>query len=262
MTDHASTSGAAPPPRALSFGPAAASYDRVRPGYPVAALRWALGGHPLRVVDLGAGTGILSRALADLGHEVLAVEPDGAMRAQLSRAGPHLTALAGAAERIPLPDGSVDAVVAGQAYHWFDPEPAHAEIARVLRAGGGFAPLWNRRDESVPWVAALSTISDDDTAGRGIREPATDLSSFGPRFGPVRRRVFRHTVRYTPETLVGLVATRSYYLTAPPPRQLELERRVRHLCATDPALAGREAFDLPYLTEVYRAVTATGAAAA
>jgi SAM-dependent methyltransferase len=240
--------------RALSFGPAADSYDRLRPTYPPEAVRWALGDAPVRVVDLGAGTGILSRVLTGLGHEVTPVEPDAAMRARLAGASPQLEPLEGTAERIPLPDASVDAVVAGQAYHWFDPEPAHTEVARVLRDGGVFAPIWNRRDETVSWVAELSTITDDDTAGRGIREPESKVDSFGAAFGPLERTLFRHATSHTPGTLFGLIATRSYYLTASPPRQRELERRVRHLAATHPDLAGRDTFDLPYVTDVYRAV--------
>src|SRR5947207_8421972 len=130
----------------LSFGVAADLYDEMRPTYPPDAVRWALGERPRRVVDLGAGTGILTRALLDLGHEVVPVEPDPGMRDRLGRATPGLTALAGSAERIPLPDGSADAVLAGQAYHWFEPEPAHREVARVLAPGGVFAPIWNVRD--------------------------------------------------------------------------------------------------------------------
>jgi SAM-dependent methyltransferase len=252
MTDD--TAVAPGSPRGLSFGPAADRYDALRPSYPSEALRWALGEQPLRVLDLGAGTGILTRDLRALGHEVVAVEPDPLMRARLQAASPEVTALAGRAEQVPLPDGSVDAVVAGQAYHWFDPVPAHAEVARVLRPGGVFAPMWNTRDESVPWVAALSEISDDDTAGRGIREPVPKFRDFGPSFDPVDRQRFRHATRHDPDSLVGLIATRSYYLTASPQRQAELERRVRELCATHPDLAGRDSFDLPYLTEVYRAV--------
>ncbi len=248
MVDHSETA------RALSFGPAADSYDRLRPTYPPEAVRWALGDTPVRVVDVGAGTGILSRVLMGLGHEVIPVEPDAAMRARLAAASPLLEPLEGTAERIPLPEASVDAVVAGQAYHWFDPEPAHAEVARVLRAGGVFAPVWNRRDETVPWVAELSAITDDDTAGRGIREPESKVHSFGPAFGPLERTMVRHAVSHTPDTLFGLIATRSYYLTASPARQRELERRVRHLAATHPDLAGRDTFDLPYVTDVYRAV--------
>ena len=115
-------------------------YDRFRPSYPRAALEWAVGGPPpRRVVDLGAGTGILTRGTD---RRRLRGDPG---RARSGNARPTgggdagRTALAGSAEDIPLPDGSVDAVVAGQAYHWFDPELAHAEAARVLRPGGYFA---------------------------------------------------------------------------------------------------------------------------
>src|SRR2546421_7759509 len=127
--------------RGLSFGPAADLYDQVRPSYPQQALVWALGEAPRKVVDLGAGTGILTRVIRALGHEVLPVEPDEAMRARLAASTPGTTPLAGRAEAIPAPDGSVDAVMAGQAYHWFDRDPAHREIARVLRPGGVFAPV-------------------------------------------------------------------------------------------------------------------------
>lgn len=240
--------------RALSFGPAAGRYDRLRPRYPVAALRWAVGDRPVKVVDLGAGIGILSRGLAALGHEVVPVEPDPAMRSRLAEASPQLTPLAGSAEAIPLPDATIDAVVAGQAYHWFDPEPTHAEVARVLRPGGVLAPLWNVRDDTTGWVAMLSQVTDDDTSGRGIGDPQPELESFGPGFGEVARATFGHAARLTPDLLVGLIATRSYYLTAAPDRQRELERRVRELCATHPDLAGRSTFDLPYLTVAYRAI--------
>jgi SAM-dependent methyltransferase len=238
--------------RARSFGGVADEYERGRPEYPREAVEWLVG-EALVVVDLGAGTGKLTRGVAALGREVVAVEPSEEMTARLRAVVPGARVLAGSAEEIPLADGSADAVVAGQAYHWFDPEPTHAEVARVLKPGGVFAPLWNHRDESVPWVAALSTVTDDDTAGRGIREPDPRPTSFGPRFGPVERAGFTSSARHTPDTLVGLIATRSYYLTASAERQRELERRVRELCATHPDLAGRSEFDLPYQTLVYRA---------
>lgn len=239
--------------QALSFGPAADRYDQLRPRYPAEALRWILGDEPVRVVDLGAGTGILSRALAALGHEVIPVEPDQDMRAHLAAASPDLAPLAGYAEEIPLPDGSVDGIVAGQAYHWFDRDRAHAEAARVIRPGGVFAPLWNIRDDSADWVARLSEVTHDDTAGRGLREPVNDPRSFGPSFGPVERASVTHTTSHTPDTLVGLISTRSYYLTATREQQRELERQVRELCATHPDLAGRSTFDLRYTTVAYRA---------
>src|SRR5690348_12996671 len=189
--------------QAQSFGPAADAYDARRPSYPPEALRWALGDQPLRVVDLGAGTGILSRVLAGLGHTVLPVEPDAAMRAQLAAAAPDLHPLAGTAEAVPRPDASVDAVTAGQAYHWFDRARAHPEIARVLRPGGVFVPVWNIRDESVPWVAELTRLS------RRFGQPNQDhdgwlTEELGPPFAPAERRVFRHAIPMTAERLVGL----------------------------------------------------------
>ncbi|MBO4205914.1 class I SAM-dependent methyltransferase [Micromonospora echinofusca] len=239
--------------QALSFGAAAGEYDRFRPGYPAPAVAWAVGTDgPARVVDLGAGTGILSRVLLGLGHTVTPVEPDPGMRAQLAAATPGTTALSGSAEAVPLPDGWADAVVAGQAYHWFDRERAHPEIARLLRPGGMFAPIWNIRDDSVDWVAALSRI----VGGPGYR--AEDSlgqvgDSFGDRFGPVERAEFRHHVTLGPEQLLGMLRTRSYHLTADATRQRELDRAVRELTTDHPDLAGRDSFALPYRTIVVRA---------
>ncbi|MEN3306601.1 MAG: hypothetical protein V7603_2803 [Micromonosporaceae bacterium] len=244
--------------QALSFGPAANEYDARRPHYPEPAVAWALGGTPLRVVDLGAGTGILTRALLRLGHRVTAVEPDDAMRSRLLATTPVDQALAGSAEAIPLPDGSVDAVTAGQAYHWFNRERAHPEIARVLRPGGVFVPVWNIRDESVPWVARLSEIADevrspagDDWLDGEFEAPMDDRSYgplFGPLFGTVERRVFRHSVPMTADRLVALMSTRSYYLTASPQQRATTERAIRQLAAELP-----ETFELPYVTATCRA---------
>jgi SAM-dependent methyltransferase len=249
--------------QARSFGPAAGEYDARRPTYPAAALRWALGPPPARVVDVGAGTGILTRVLLGLGYQVVAVEPDAAMRARLVEVTRGAEVVAGTAEAIPLPDGRADAVVAGQAYHWFDRERAHPEVARVLRGGGIFAPLWNVRDESVPWVARLTEITDGIRSGQrtGEREqlwldgqfvpPMDDRTLgelFGPLFGPVRRRVFAHATPMTGDGLVALMRTRSYFLTATARRRAEETAALRRLTAELP-----ESFELPYLTAVYRA---------
>jgi SAM-dependent methyltransferase len=144
--------------QASSFAAEADAYERGRPGYPAEAISWTLGPAERLVLDLGAGTGKLSRALTAAGHRVIAVEPLAPMRAQLVAAAPGADVRDGSAEAIRLPDAAVDAAVAGQAYHWFDPEPAHREIARVLRPGGVFAAIWNIRDASVPWVAELSRL--------------------------------------------------------------------------------------------------------
>jgi SAM-dependent methyltransferase len=236
-----------------SFGPAADLYDQVRPIYPTEAVEWTLaplGPGPHDVVDLGAGTGILTRQLVALAHRVLAIEPDDRMRQRLAGTTPTATAAAGSAETMPVPDASVDAVLAGQAYHWFRPERAHPEIARVIRPGGVFAPLWNDRDESEPWVADLTRILEGANWDTGDRR----LDDFGPDFGPIERASFRHATRQTPDGVVELLRSRSYYLTSPPDQRAELEAQVRHLTATHPDLAGRQEFPLPYVTNVYRAI--------
>ena len=236
---------------ALSFGPAAREYDRLRPPYPAEAVEWAVGGPPPRVVvDLGAGTGILTRVLLAAGYAAVPVEPDTGMRDQLAAATPGTRALAGSAEAVPLPDGSVGAVVSGQAYHWFERDLAHAEAARLLAAGGSFAAVWNNRDDDEPWVAALSRLAK---AYGDVPHDAP--TSFGSRFTRVEHRTFHHATPMTGADLVAMMTTRSYYLTAPAPRRRAFEAELRELVETHPDLAGRDRFPLPYRTEVYRAST-------
>jgi SAM-dependent methyltransferase len=227
-------------------------YDRVRPTYPPAAVRWALaplGTGRQRIADIGAGTGLLTRVLVALGHDTVAVEPDDLMRSQLTIATPEASTRPGSAEDLPLSTGELDGAVAGQAYHWFDPGPTHAELARVIRPGGVFAAIWNERDQSVPWLAEYSRI-----IGRGSGSAHDVGPSFGDRFGPTERTEFRHEVMITVEELLELVQTRSYYLTASPAGQTAVLAAVRDLATNHPDLAGVDRFPLPYVTEVHRGV--------
>jgi SAM-dependent methyltransferase len=235
--------------QALSFGQAAAHYNSIRPTYPLDAVRWALGSAiGGTVVDLGAGTGLLTRVVRALEPtSVIPVEPDPKMREQLAATTPGVTPLAGSAESIPCADGSVDGVVAGQAYHWFDHERAHVEIARVVRSGGVFAPIWNIRDETVDWVAEYSELIDESQQEQHsgyLEDP-----DFGAGFGPVEQERFTHSVTMDADKLVALLASRSYYLTATPGHRAKLTDSVRALAARLPST-----FDLPYLTICYRAI--------
>jgi SAM-dependent methyltransferase len=125
--------------RAASFGAAADAYERARPSYPEAAIDWLLPRSARRILDLGAGTGKLTRQIRARGVDVVAVEPSEGMRTRFSRGLPDVPVFAGSAEAIPLEDASVDAVVVGQAWHWFDPARAVPEVARVLNPAAGSA---------------------------------------------------------------------------------------------------------------------------
>ncbi|MET0865125.1 MAG: class I SAM-dependent methyltransferase [Nakamurella sp.] len=135
---------------ATSFDAKAAQYARLRPGYPQVAVDLAVPARRSLVLDLGAGTGKLTGSVLDLARGVIAVEPLAGMLTELHRRYPAAVAVAGNAEHIPLQTNTIDAVVVGQAFHWFDPELALGEIARVLRPGGTLSLLWNHDDETDP----------------------------------------------------------------------------------------------------------------
>ncbi|MCC3763021.1 class I SAM-dependent methyltransferase [Glycomyces sp. TRM65418] len=237
---------------ALSFGQAADLYDAIRPTYPAEALEWMLGPAPKDVVDVGAGTGLLTRGVIALGHRVTAVDPDDLMLAKLTASSPGLAAAhTGAAEALPLPDASADVITAGQAFHWFDRPRALPELRRVLKPGGVLAPVWNMRDESVDWVARLTAIISNS---RGELTP-TDADApgyFAPDFGEVETRVFHHGKPFDRDGLIRLVQSRSYYLTADAERRRELTEAVGDLADTHPDLAGKDTFTMPYVTCAFR----------
>jgi SAM-dependent methyltransferase len=200
------------------------------------------------VLDLGAGTGKLTRQLHQRGLEVIAVEPSAGMREQLARAVPGVALLEGAAESIPLPDGSVDAVLVAQAWHWVDPRRALPEVARVLKPGGRLGLVWNIRDERVDWVAQL---------GRSMHRPGEEAESdpapaVGPPFAPVQRRDVEWGYQLSRAALVDLVASRSYVITLREPQRTTLLDDVRELVDTHPDLAGAGEIVLPYVTWCFR----------
>jgi SAM-dependent methyltransferase len=244
-----------PPPidevAARGFGAAAQAYENARPGYPaeaLALLAGELGVAPgARVCDLGAGTGKLTRALVELGAEVVACEPVDAMRALLAKALPTVRALDGTAEHIPLPDASVDVVTVAQAFHWFDAPAALAEIARVLRRGGALVLLWNERDESTPWVAEMSRLIrwHERTVSRYQHVDWAAVVAASGAFTPLEEQSSRWDQPLTRDMLADRVRSISYIAAMPVPERERLAREVVSLVARRP-----EPFPLPYICRV------------
>ena len=234
--------------RAASFGAAADAYERSRPTYPEAAVDWLVPPAARRVLDLGAGTGKMTRLLAARGLDVVAVEPSGGMRAALERAVPGVTVLDGTAEAIPLPDASVDAIVVAQAWHWVDPPRASVEAARVLRPGGRLGLVWNIRDMSTPWMAELEELlrrhgeTDDD-------EPPV----IGAPFGPMEHHSVRWLYSIAPDALVDLVASRSYVIVMDEPTRRHLLDEVRQIVERWRASTPSAEIAVPYETHSFRA---------
>lgn len=236
-------------PTGRRFGEAAAAYERGRPEYPAAMVPWLLGGAPERVVDLGAGTGKLTRALVGLAASVVAVEPDPQMRRVLREQVPAAVVREGTGERIPLGDGEADAVVAGQAWHWVDPDRGAAEVARVLRPGGVLGLVWNDRDEDDAWVAALSDLLVEFATS----PDAGYVPRVGAPFGPLEQHEVRWTHAVPVDAVVDMVTSRSYVIALPGDRRGQLVHRVRALAeaAKDP---GTGLVPVPYVTRGYRAL--------
>jgi MOSC domain-containing protein YiiM/SAM-dependent methyltransferase len=241
---------------AKGFTDGVEAYERARPTYPpdaVAAIVSTLGLAPGRtLLELGAGTGKLTRLLAPSRARILAVEPVEAMRAKLLQTVPGVGLVDGTAEAIGLPNASVDAVVIAQAFHWFDAIRALSEIHRVLRPGGRVALAFNRRDESAPWVRGLgNAIRRISTGEPQVWDTAwrESLARCG-LFDPWAAQTFRHVQRLTPEGVVDRAASVSYVAAASPEVREGVLDEVRALLAADPRTAGATEIDLPYDTEV------------
>jgi SAM-dependent methyltransferase len=232
---------------AASFALVADAYERGRPGYPEEAVRWLVGDEPRDVVDLGAGTGKLTRTLVALGHRVTAIEPLPEMLELIPGVAPGASAILGNAEVIPLPDSHADVVTAAQAFHWFEHAVSLPEIARVLRPGGRLALVWNNRDDHEPWVAKLSTTIGSETVERGDAEEPVNASGL---FEPVEKTTFVWAQHLDRATLRDLVLSRSCCAARLP---AERERVLSEVNALFDEHATHGELELPYVTECYRA---------
>jgi SAM-dependent methyltransferase len=235
------------PSAAVGFASAADVYERARPSYPQEAIDWLVAqtglGPGRTVVDLGAGTGKLTRLLLPTGARVVAVEPIAEMRAHIAGA----EVLEGTAEAIPVPDGSADVVAVAQAFHWFDHDRALPEIHRVLREGGSLALVWNMRDLDDPLQRGVEELLRgvrDDVPGQQLGAWRVPLAQ-SALFGGETAAEFDYEQRFTTDDLCDRVASTSFVAALPPVAREELLARVRELTQ---GIA--EPFSFPYRTEV------------
>jgi SAM-dependent methyltransferase len=239
------------------FAKEALAYARGRPEYPVALDQWLRDVLQLdeerTVVDLGAGTGKFTRRLLATGANIIAVEPVSEMLAQLTRILPDVAARSGTAENIPVNDGAVDAVVCAQSFHWFASKTALAEIRRVLKPGGHLGLIWNVRNESVDWCAAMTAIMAP-YEGDAPRYRSGEWRKVFPAegFGPLQEERFRNGHTGHPEqVIVERIVSTSFIAALPRPQQLIVAARLRDLIAMTPALNRRDEITVPYQTVVF-----------
>lgn len=245
-------------PRRLTFGAHADAYERARPAWPEDVARWLVPEGAAFVVELGAGTGKLTRAVAALGVRVIAVEPDARMLAVLR--GLELEGVEGSAEAIPFGDGVADAVVAGSSLHWFELEPALREIHRVLRPGGRLGFGWNHRDDRHPVVARMSETVY--AAQARLRTPrwrsrdwAADLLASG-LFRDVEFELFEHVLELPRDALDDHLMSYSGVAALEDDERLRVLAEVGELLDSDPAVTDGATLRLPFVVAAYRATRA------
>jgi len=233
---------------ARSFAGVADAYDRARPSYPAEAAEWLVGSGRSRVLELGAGTGLLTESLVAAGHEVLATDPLPEMLAHLRRRLPGVPVAVGTAESIPAPSRSMDVVVCAESFHWFDHPQALSEIARVLRPGGVLALVWNFRDESIPWVRKLGRIISAELDPPDLVDPLRTSEIFGF----VESREFSFWQNLGRPELLDLVRSRSYVASMAESERASVLDRVGALY--DDYGRGPDGMQLRYLTRCFRSV--------
>ena len=240
--------------RAMSFGAVADEYNRLRPSPPPAAVNWLLPANARTVVDLAAGTGLLSRALPV--ERVIAVEPDPRMGAVLRSNSPGVHVVAGLGEALPLTTGSVDAVLISSAWHWMDPERAVPEIARVLPDGGRFGLIWNSRDREVDWIREIDVLREPP----GSPDPTGPRSRFRNRdvilpadhdFTDIETASFTFTKTVAIDDFAPMIGTYSRIITASEQERAEIFSRVRS--AIEARFPGAAEVELPMRSLCWRA---------
>jgi len=262
----------------MSFGAVAEDYNRYRPGPTAEVVEWLLPAGVHTVVDLGAGTGALTRLLVGLVPRVFSIEPDARMREVLAAHNPEATSLAGRGDAIPLEDGTADAVLVSSAWHWMEVEPTLAEIHRILRPGGRLGVVWAGPDRRVPWVASLLARArhagapedlvrgllapeeafpareDEDEQGRGLHAGARHRFSLPDhsRFTPPEFTEIRWSQMMSLDDLVGLAGTYSGVITLPAPERERTLQLARTVLESDDELARGGQLEVPFRAASWR----------
>jgi SAM-dependent methyltransferase len=244
-------------PRRLTFGAHATAYERARPAWPEAAARWLVPVGAELVVELGAGTGKLTRAVSALGTRAVAVEPDPRMLAVLHGLG--LEGVEGSAEAIPFDDAVADAVVAGSSLHWFELEQALPEIHRVLRPGGRFAFGWNHRDDRHPAIARMGEAVYAAQARRPgprwrSRDWAAELTESG-LFRDVEQALFEHVHELPREALADHLLSYSGVAALADDERRRVFNGVAQVLDSDPSVGDGATLRLPFVVSAYRATS-------
>jgi SAM-dependent methyltransferase len=242
----------------MSFGSIAEQYNRLRPSPPAAAIDWLLPDRATLVVDLAAGTGLLSRAIGSKAGQILAVEPDTRMSRVLLDQSPGARAMAGVGEALPLRSGSADALLISSAWHWMNPDLAVPEIGRVLRDGGRFGLLWTSRDREVEWVRKLDVLREpadtpdpvEAVRAQGLRNLRVTLPEPSP-FTNIETASFPFTRTIPAEDYAPMIATYSRIITASDEARAEILARVQ--AAVDEQFPGATEIELPMRVLCWRA---------
>jgi len=249
--------------RSGSFGAVASAYQRYRPGPPGAAVDWYLPRRVQKVVDLGAGTGALTRLLVGRAEQVVAVEPDDRMRAVLAEGLPDVEALAGTGEQLPVGDGSADAVLASSSWHWMDVEPTLREVRRVLKPEGILGALWSGPDPDGSFVKQARALVSGNagSAGEGMSSFLKDAirpnstldipSGFG--FGQPEHETFRWKMSLTADELIGLLATFSWVINLDPDEREALFAQARRLLREFLGVEGDVTVEVDFRCDAWRA---------
>jgi SAM-dependent methyltransferase len=254
--------------RSRSFGSVAEDYEAFRPGPPGAVTGWLFPLPVDAVVDLGAGTGALSRLLVDVAARVIAVEPDPGMRRVLTASVPNIVVLDGTGESLPLENASVDAIVASSSWHWVDPIAGLTEAARVLRAGGVMAAMWTGPDPDGTFMtqarAALADAADDDVLGGTLRgdlapsNPSLQIPDGLPFAQPENRR-FTWLIPLTADQLIGLLGTLSWVIVMDESARAHLFDTARRLLRDVLGIDGDVTVDVDFVCDAYRSHLRSGA---